>query len=81
MGYFSNGSEGEHWEIKNCNVCANHSDERGCAVMDVHLVFNYDQLNKDNEQLREAMDMLIPRQDNGLYNKPCSMLRKVEDND
>lgn len=57
MGYFPNGTSGEIFEA---NVCAKCVHEGNCAVWDLHLFKNYDQLKDGQEQLRDALNMLIP---------------------
>lgn len=73
MGYFSNGSEGADWEVDNCNKCAHEgpADGPGCNVLLIHSVYNYKQ--KEGSDLEAAMNLLIPRTENGLFNKKCGM--------
>lgn len=66
MGYFSNGTEANIWQSTNCDGCVHDNPENGCAVMLVHLMFNYDQFNNGNEQLKEALDLLIPEDSDGM---------------
>ena len=49
MGYFANGTEGDAFRCEYCRTCVNNGDSKsdeGCAVWDLHLLFNSDQ-NKD----------------------------------
>ncbi len=56
MAYFSNGSEGEYLD----NQCAECPlGEVACPVRHVQDNFNYDQVAKGQEKLREAMNLLI----------------------
>mgnify|MGYP001570022514 CR=1 FL=1 len=57
MAYFSNGSEGETFE----NMCAacRHDRNKSCRIALAHLVYNYDQLRKGNEDVRRILDMLV----------------------
>lgn len=66
MGYFSNGSEGEGYEEEYCSRCE-HQD--GCAVWLAHMLYNYDECNKENSILH----LLIPRSKDHLGNERCSM--------
>lgn len=70
MGYFSNGSEGDYYEAQYCNRCVHHTTARGCPVLDLHLLYNYDQLKKDST--RRALEMFIPAAPNG-GNEQCRM--------
>ena len=80
MGYFSNGSEGEHYEQKWCDRCI-HGDyginKEGathmCPVWLAHFVHNYDECNNDNSILH----MLIPR--DGSDNGQCKMFIEQKD--
>jgi hypothetical protein len=75
MGYFSNGSEGDYYRSKWCDRCANDGDERyeiGCAVWDVHLLYNGDQF--ENETVKNLLETLIPR--DGAFNGQCRMFRE-----
>lgn len=65
MGYFSNGTEGEMYEEEFCSQCA-HGDN--CAVLLLHMIYNYDECNNKESFLH----VLIPRDENG-NNMPCTM--------
>ena len=70
MGYFSNGSEGEYYEAKYCARCVHQATEdRGCPIWDLHMLYNYDQLKKDATRL--ALAMFIPEVAGG--NGQCTM--------
>lgn len=70
MGYFSNGSEGEWYEAQYCNRCVHQpAGDIGCPVLDLHLLYNYDQLRKDST--RRALAMFIPEKDG--RNGQCAM--------
>ena len=64
MGYFSNGTEGECYEEQYCMKCRHHGD---CAVWDAHMLYNYDECNKEESILH----LLIPRK--GIHNLKCKM--------
>ena len=78
MGYFANGSEGDMWEEENCRRCQHDKDD-GCAVLAVHLLYNYDQQDAGQDKLKAAMQLLIPRADDGVFNGRCSMLLEREE--
>ena len=84
MAYFSNGDEGDYYEARYCAKCAHQPDigmGRGCPVLDVHLIYNYDQ-HKD-DRVKTMLGILWPRKDG--HNADCAMfvpresiVRKVE---
>ncbi len=73
MAYFPNGTAGMHLDRQcaDCPLGAGWSDPdqielldepkemRPCPVAFIHLEYNYDQLDKGNEQLMEAMTILV----------------------
>ena len=67
MGYFSNGTEGEMYEAEFCSRCV-HEDN--CAVLEAHMLYNYDECNKKDSILH----ILIPKK--GCDNKKCRMFWK-----
>ena len=67
MGYFANGTEGMDYDSEYCERCV-HSN--GCAVMEAHMLYNYDECNNKNS----ILDLLIPRKENGIGNEKCRML-------
>jgi hypothetical protein len=73
MGYFSNGTEGMDYEEKYCSRCIHsRDDEKPCAVMEAHMIYNYDECNKPDSILH----ILIPRK--GAYNEACRMFSEVK---
>lgn len=56
MAYFPNSSAGETLD-RQCSDCP--IGEGPCPVLLIQMTYNYDQLNKGNEQLREAMRILV----------------------
>ena len=56
MGYFPNSTAGDYLE-QQCERCPLGNE--WCPVHGIQMLYNYDQLNKGNEQLREAMNLLI----------------------
>ena len=82
MGYFSNGSDNDYYQNLYCNHCQNMRDRgdgrgEGCAVMDLHWLWNYDAVGKQSDLTKKTgLSMFIPRDKNG-FNAECSMfLRK-----
>jgi hypothetical protein len=77
MGYFSNGCESDDYHEKYCFNCVNYRDLEdgrgaGCPIMDLHYFYNYKECNNSESMLH----FLIPREDDGLSNKQCSMFLK-----
>ena len=71
MGYFSNGEEGERYERELCSRCAHYSHylkTEECAVLDAHLIHNYDECNNKDSILH----ILIPIDKEG-HNEKCRM--------
>lgn len=54
MAYFSNGTEGDHFEMQ-CAECP--IGEKNCPIALVQLIYNYEQC--DNSKLKGAMDLLV----------------------
>jgi len=72
MGYFSNSTQGGIFEAQNCAKCAHNSEDKGCPVMDAHLLYNYDQYRQHLKELKTVLSLLIPVDDQG-FNKECAM--------
>ena len=90
MAYFSNGTEGECYEAEYCSGCVNfrtQGDEGGdgCAILDLHLQWNYDQITAATDSLivlaaatkHEALEHFIPT-DKG-DNKQCRMFLPIDE--
>ena len=74
MGYFSNSSEGMAYEARYCDRCLNQKpNDGGCTVWLAHMLFNYQECNKEDSILH----LLIPRSADKLDNAQCTMF--VED--
>lgn len=74
MGYFPNGTEGMIYDEEMCSRCVHQKpDDGGCAVWLLHMIYNYDQLDKGQEKLKTALDILIPVGEDGLSNEKCTM--------
>ena len=67
MGYFSNGTEGEIYQEQFCERCIHGED---CAVLEAHMIYNYDDCNNKESILH----ILIPR--DGIHNKQCRMFKE-----
>lgn len=75
MGYFPNGAAGSEYESKVCSRCVHQKvNDGGCAVWLAHLIYNY----KDDH--KPVLDLLIPRSEDGLYNKICAMFHPWDEN-
>ncbi len=77
MAYFSNGSEGAHYEAKFCERCVHQPEGEtgdGCPVWLLHLLWNYDQCNQDEagEAKCHGLNVLWPRHERG-ENGDCKM--------
>lgn len=60
MTYFPNGTAGCLFEEDVCSRCANQRKEfGGCAITDVHMLYNYEQLREGQEKIRTILSMLI----------------------
>jgi len=69
MGYFPNGTSGMMYEEEFCSRCVHYGNEgTSCAVLDAHILFNYDECNKEDSILH----ILIPRGKDG-FNEECRM--------
>lgn len=82
MGYFSNGTEGDMYEAKYCNRCRHEDDEKGCPVMLLHVIWNYEVCNPKTDEhkaMHDVLEMLIPRGKDG-FNDQCSMFIAREEN-
>ncbi|MDP3703807.1 MAG: hypothetical protein Q8R78_05425 [Candidatus Omnitrophota bacterium] len=62
------------YEARYCSRCAHNDDDKGCPVMNLHLLYNYDEANKDGSFL----NVLIPRDERG-FNAQCAMFLAGDD--
>lgn len=71
MGYFSNSTDSMSYEEQYCAKCLHQGppDGPGCHVWLAHLLYNYDDCNND----KSILHVLIPRTEDGLSNKQCTM--------
>lgn len=79
MGYFSNGSEGSHYENKYCSRCVHREGpdgQSGCAVMLSHILFAYKLCNETEDEGKQILDILIPRNDKDCFNAECAMFHE-----
>ena|ERR1700744_2816120 len=90
MAYFPNGSAGMDYEEQYCSHCVNYRDDKkcgskGCAIFDLHLLWNYDACNgkdaaKDSAQHAKwlALEHLIPTSNGGIGAEQCTMFVPIE---
>ena len=82
MGYFSNGTEGMHYETRYCEQCVHYGDEdKGCPVMGLHTDWNYEQFGAVGAPFvkRYALDTFIPRDDEDEGdNEACTMFHPID---
>ena len=74
MGYFSNGTQGMHYEAQYCNQCIHQhgpDGKSGCAIWLAHMIHNYDECTNE----ASILDILIPRTKDKLDNERCSLFR------
>ena len=72
MAYFSNSSEGAYFDAM-CAECIHKDEDALCPISAIQSMYNYDQLKKGNEDLKEAMAILV--NDDG----ECQMLPFIEE--
>lgn len=77
MGYFPNGAAGAAYEEEYCFRCIHDDNEKGCAVMLAHNLYNYDHCNDPTSILH----LLIPRSEGGIGNEQCLMFYPKGDAD
>ncbi len=72
MAYFPNGDACELFQAEHCHDCIHWPDDpsKGCAVYDVHLLWNYDQIG--NETVKNILSTLIDDEHKPL-GEMCSM--------
>lgn len=68
MAYFSNGTEGDMYMEQWCERCVHDNPDKGCTVMLLHLLHNYEECNKKDSFLHK----LIPIRDDGFAGE-CTM--------
>jgi hypothetical protein len=77
MGYFPNGTAGDMYEADYCNKCINEDEEKGCPIMMLHLMWNYDAVDPktaENKARRQALEAFIPTDREG-WNQQCRMFK------
>lgn len=79
MGYFSNGSEGSAYESKYCENCIHwiadgEGETKGCPVWDVHMLYNYSNMNP----VKGFLESFIPQSKDGLSNDKCKMFIQIK---
>lgn len=77
MGYFSNGTEGDIYTARYCLRCVNWRDNgsgsEGCPIIDLHMLWNYDDVNDSKSIKQQALSHFIPRE--GIQNLECTMFQ------
>ena len=78
MAYFPNGTSGMCYEEEYCQHCAHGhgaDDDSGCAIMLLHMLFNYDQIGDTPEAkaLKSCLGTLIPETPDKLGAERCAM--------
>lgn len=58
MAYFPNGTSGEVLDNQCCD-CIHEDEWSWCPVYAVQSLFNYDQVEKGQEKLKQAINMLV----------------------
>jgi hypothetical protein len=74
LGYFPNGTSGEMYQAKYCFHCVHMLPEYGCPCDTAHLLWNYDECNKDDSILHK----MIPIDNKKGFNKKCTFFFKSE---
>jgi hypothetical protein len=69
MAYFPNGTAGLDYEDRYCSRCIHNDADRGCPIILLHMLHNYDECNKPDSFLH----VLIPRSKDQLDNERCLM--------
>ena len=69
MGYFNNGCEGMDYEEQYCRHCQHDNEDKGCPVLQAHMLYNYEECNKPGSILH----IHIPRSPDKLSNEQCAM--------
>jgi len=70
MGYFPNGCSAMDYEARFCDHCVHQKPhDGGCSVWYAHLLFNYDEVNRE----AKVLNLLIPKAPDGLSNLECTM--------
>ncbi len=82
MGYFPNGTAGDMYEAKWCARCVHQKpDDGGCPVLLLHLLWNYDACNGDQDEASDerkakhtALGVFIAQKGTG--NLKCTMFHE-----
>lgn len=84
MAYFPNGSAGMDYEAHYCDKCVHWQDDNPCAVMGLHMSWNYEACNGDQPDATPeakakfyALEYLIPHIPNSLGADQCKMFHPV----
>lgn len=74
MAYFPNGSSGADYQSEYCENCI-HDVNMDCTVWVAHLLYNYEECNKEDS----ILGLLIPRSEDGLSNEKCKMFYPIKE--
>lgn len=75
MGYFSNSTDGMAYESQYCEKCYHDRDpDNGCVVLLAHLLYNYDDCDKEDSILH----LLIPTLKKPPWNEKCKMFIDID---
>jgi hypothetical protein len=81
MAYFSNGTEGIVLDNQ-CAVCpVGRNPDLQCPVLLLQLAYNYEQLGKGQDKLREAITCLVDEQGTCLMKKALEKALGLPDPD
>ena len=89
MAYFPNGTAGMDFVERNCSECVNYKDNgsgsEGCAIFDLHLLWNYQACNgkeapqgSEKRAKWEALEHFIPTRKDGIGAEQCKMFHPIE---
>jgi hypothetical protein len=84
MGYFSNGSEGEHFEARWCDRCVNReatedAPYNNCPIWTAHLFYCHDAVSEENAGrllARNILGLLIAEEGPPNFKQSCTMFRE-----
>ena len=79
MGYFPNGEAGMLYEEQYCSKCVHNDPDKGCPVLTLHMMWNYDAVGEKKDETKEtALNILIPRKKDDIFNDQCAMFHASE---
>jgi hypothetical protein len=69
MGFFSNSDHGDAFEADQCARCVHRNEEKGCPVLDAHVLFAYGA----EGELKGTLDTLIVPDKSQRTGQRCAM--------